>query len=62
MIRVARAVRWMPRRFSAVTATTAATASGRAACGQAYAPKVRAIAAQLAVLPTTNPCAPPRHT
>lgn len=31
--RVAAAVRWTPRRFSATSATTAATASGRMSCG-----------------------------
>ena len=36
-------------------AATAATATGRAASGQAYAPKVSAMAAQLAVLPITKP-------
>ena len=45
----------MPRRFTAVTASTAATATSRAWPGHRYAPMVSAIAAQLAVLPTTNP-------
>ncbi len=45
----------MPRRFTAVTATTASTATSRACPGQRYAPMVSAIAAQLAVLPITKP-------
>ena len=44
----------MPRRFTAVTATTARTATTRAYAGHAYAPIASAIAAQLAVLPVTN--------
>lgn len=53
--RVARAVLVTPRRFTAVTAATAAAATGRACCGHRYAPMVSAAAAQLAVLPVTNP-------
>ena len=55
-------IRWVspavfrtPRRFTAVSATTAPIASGRAKFGAVYSPKVRAIAAQLAVLPITKP-------
>lgn len=55
MTRVTPAVFWTPRRLTAARARTAATASGRAVRGAAYAPNVSAIAAQLASLPATNP-------
>jgi hypothetical protein len=38
-----------------VSATTAAIPSGRASEGAAYAPNASAIAARLAIFPTTNP-------
>ena len=44
----------MPRTFTAVSATTAATATAWAYAGQRYTPTVSAIAAQDAVLPTTK--------
>ena len=52
--RVSQAVFCTPIRLTAVNATTAPTASGRAWSSDTYAPNVSAIAAQLAVFPTTN--------
>src|SRR5688572_1798393 len=56
MTRVTWAVRVMPNQFTAARAATATIATGRSQPGgAAYAPKVSAIAAQLASLPTTKP-------
>ncbi len=52
--RVSRTERLTPDRLSAVSAQTAATAASRTCAGAQYDAKVSAIAAQLAVLPTTK--------
>ena len=65
MIRVRPAVRVMPAQLTSARTTTTATATGRCQpSGTAYAANVIAIAAQLAVLPTTNPqpARKPRHS
>ncbi|OUD86190.1 hypothetical protein CMMCAS04_15570 [Clavibacter michiganensis subsp. michiganensis] len=62
--RASRAVRVTPRQPTVASATTASAATGRChAAGTAYAAKVRAMAAQLAVLPMTNdqPARKPGH-
>lgn len=55
MPRVNHAALVTPARFTAASTITAATAAGRGWAGHAYAPKVSAMAAQLAVLPMTKP-------
>jgi hypothetical protein len=53
--RVTRAVRSTRSTVTTAMARTAPTAAGFGKRGAAYAPNVSAIAAQLALLPTTNP-------